>query len=114
MNRLSLIFLLLTACVATPVAHAADPERIIITNAKLVGRDTAAQDVAINILIVDGKLKVVTKDELVIEPDDTAVDSNGGFLFGQLAVGARPSFVILDQDPRIRQKTSNSTKDVMS
>ena len=83
-----------------PVAHAADPERIIITNARLVGRDTAAQDVAINILIVDGKLKVVTKDELVIEPDDTAVDSNGGFLFGQLAIGARPSFVILDQDPR--------------
>jgi len=46
------------------------------------------------------KLKVATKDELVIEPDDTAVDSNGGFLFGQLAIGARPSFVILDQDPR--------------
>ena len=83
-----------------PVAHATDPERIIITNAKLVGRDAASQDVAINILIVDGKLKVVTKDELVIEPDDTAVDSNGGFLFGQLAIGARPSFVILDQDPR--------------
>jgi len=83
-----------------PVAHAADSERIIITNAKLVGRDAASQDVAINILIVDGKLKVVTKDELVIEPDDTAVDSNGGFLFGQLAIGARPSFVILDQDPR--------------
>ena len=84
----------------TPDARAADSERIVITNAKLVGRDTAAQDVAINILIVDGKLKVVTKDELVIEPDDTAVDSNGGFLFGQLAIGARPSFVILDQDPR--------------
>ena len=83
-----------------PVARAADPERIIITNAKLVGRETAAQDVAINILIVDGKLKVVSKDELVIGPDDTAVDSKGGFLFGQLAIGARPSFVILDQDPR--------------
>jgi phosphate-selective porin OprO/OprP len=83
-----------------PVAHAADPERIIVTNAKLVGRDAAAQDVAINILIVDGKLKVVTKDALVIEPNDIAVDSNGGFLFGQLAIGARPSFVILDQDPR--------------
>jgi phosphate-selective porin OprO/OprP len=83
-----------------PVAHAADPERIVVTNARLVGRDAAAQDVAINILIEDGKVVVVTKDELVIEPDDTAVDSSGGFLFGQLAVGARPSFVILDQDPR--------------
>ena len=83
-----------------PLAHAADPERIVVTNARLVGRDAAAQDVAINILIVDGELVVVTKDELVIEPDDTAVDSNGGFLFGRLVVGARPSFVVLDQDPR--------------
>lgn len=83
-----------------PVASAGDHERIIITDARLVGRDTAALDVAINILIVDGKLKVVTKDELVIEPDDTAIDSNGGFLFGLLAIGAHPSFVILDQDPR--------------
>lgn len=83
-----------------PVANAADPERIIVTNAKLVGREAAAQDVAINILIVDGKLVVVTKDELVIKPGDTAVDSNGGFLFGQLALGTQPSFVVLDQDPR--------------
>ena len=28
------------------------------------------------------------------------MDSNGGFLFGQLALGSRPSFVILDEDPR--------------
>jgi len=83
-----------------PVAHAADSERIIVTNARLVGRDAAAQDVAVNVLIVDGRLAVVTKDELVIEPGDVAVDSNGGFLFGQLALGSRPSFVILDQDPR--------------
>jgi phosphate-selective porin OprO/OprP len=52
------------------------------------------------VLIVDGKLSVVTKDELVIEPGDVTVDSNGGFLFGQLALGSHPSFVILDQDPR--------------
>jgi phosphate-selective porin OprO/OprP len=58
------------------------------------------EDVAINVLIIDGKLAVVTKDELVIKPGDIAVDSNGGFLFGQLALGSHPSFVILDQDPR--------------
>ncbi len=92
--------LLLVSCAVAPVAQSADPERIIVTNARLVGRDAAAQDVAVNVLIVDGKLTVVTKDELVIEPGDTAVDSNGGFLFGQLALGSRPSFVILDQDPR--------------
>jgi len=99
-RTLSLTLLLLAACAVAQAAEAADVERIVITNAWLVGRDVAAQDVAINILIIDGKLAVVTKDELVIEPDDTTVDSNGGFLFGQLALGASPSFVILDQDPR--------------
>ena len=42
----------------------------------------------------------MTQDQLVIQPGDTAVDSNGGFLFGQIALGSRPSFVILDADPR--------------
>ena len=51
-------------------------------------------------LIVDGELSVVTKDELAIQPGDVAVDATGGFLFGQLALGAKPSFVILDKDPR--------------
>ena len=48
MRWLSLIILLLAACAAAPVAHAADPERIIVTNARLVGRDAASQDAAIN------------------------------------------------------------------
>ena len=100
MRRLSLITLLLAACAAAPVAHAADPERIIVTNARLVGRDAPAQDIAVNLLIVDGKLVVVTKDELVIELGDVAVDASAGFLFGQLALGTRPSFVVLDKDPR--------------
>ncbi len=99
MRLLSLV-ILLAACAAVPVTQAADPERIIVTNAQLVGREAAAQDIAVNLLIVDGKLLVVTKDELVIKPGDTAIDSNGGFLFGQLALGSRPSFVILDEDPR--------------
>ena len=94
------VILLMAACAISPAAIAADAERIIVTNARLVGRDAAAQDTAVNVLIVDGRLTVVTKDELVIEPGDVAVDSNGGYLFGQLALGSRPSFVILDEDPR--------------
>jgi phosphate-selective porin OprO/OprP len=90
----------MAACAISPAAIAADAERIIVTNARLVGRDAAAQDTAVSVLIVDGRLTVVTKDQIVIQQGDTAVDSNGGFLFGQLALGSRPSFVILDQDPR--------------
>ena len=100
LSRLLPGILLLAVCAVTPVADAADSERIIVTDARLVGREAAVQDVAVNVLIVDGTLTVVTKDPLVIQPGDIAVDSNGGFLFGQLALGSRPSFVILDQDPR--------------
>jgi phosphate-selective porin OprO/OprP len=99
MRRLALIILLL-GCVIAPAAYADSDERIIVLNSRLVGRDAAAQDVAVNLLIVDGKLSVVTKDELVVKPGDVALDANGGFSFGQLALGSRPSFVILDQDPR--------------
>ena len=97
-SLLPAVFLLI-ACVATPMANAADSGRIIVTNAQLAGRDAPAQDVAVNVLIVNGKLAVVTKDKLAIKPGDVAVDANGGFLFGQLALGDRPSFAILDQDP---------------
>jgi len=99
-GRLPLIILLLVACTVASLAQAADGERIVLLNSRLVGRDAASQDTAVNLLIVDGKLAVVTKDDLVIQPGDVAVDASGGFLFGQLVLGSRPSFVVLDQDPR--------------
>ena len=92
--------LFLAMWTAVPVVHAADTERIIVTNAHLIGRDAPSEDVRVNLLIVDGKLAVVTKDELVIQPGDVAVDASGGFLFGELVLGKSPSFVILDRDPR--------------
>jgi len=85
---------------STPVAPAEKAGRIVITNVQLIGRDVPSQDVAVNLLIVDGKLVVVTKDKLVIEPGDTAVDASGGFLLGTLILGQSPGFVILDRDPR--------------
>jgi len=91
---------LLAAWVAVPVVQAADVERVVVRNAHLRGRAAASEDVRVNLLIVGGKLVVVTKDELVIQPGDIAVDANAGFLLGQLAMGHRPSFIILDRDPR--------------
>ena len=95
-----LFVLLLTTFEVAPLAHAAEAERIVVTNAHLIGRDAASKDVRINLIIVSGKLVVVTKDDLVIEPGDIAVDASAGFLLGQLVLGARPRFVILDRDPR--------------
>jgi phosphate-selective porin OprO/OprP len=97
---LALTVLLSAAPSVALVADAADAERIVVTNAQLIGRDAPTLDVRVNLLIVDGKLEVVTKDELVIESGDVAVDAAEGFLLGALVLGARPTFLILDQDPR--------------
>jgi phosphate-selective porin OprO/OprP len=99
-RRLPLIILLLAASTIAPAIHAADAERIVVTNVRLIGRDAPVQDVRVNLLIVDGKLAVVTRDDLVIQPGDVAVDASTGFLFGQIVLGSRPTFVILDRDPR--------------
>ncbi|MDH3629163.1 MAG: porin [Acidobacteriota bacterium] len=85
---------------AADAADAAGAERIVVANAHLIGRDAPSEDVRVNLLVVGGRLVVVTKDELVVQPNDVAVDASGGFLFGELVLGKSPSFVILDRDPR--------------
>ena len=96
---LLIIFILLASGFA-PVARATDAERIVVTNARLIGRHASSEDVPVNLIIIGGELAVVTKDDLVIQPGDVAVDASAGFLLGQLVLGARPSLVILDRDPR--------------
>ena len=95
---LASLLLLMSMFAAASVA--ADSDRIVVTNARLIGRDAPSNDVRVNLLIVGGKLVVVTKDDLVIEAGDVAVDASAGFLLGQLVMGAPPRFVILDRDPR--------------
>jgi phosphate-selective porin OprO/OprP len=97
----AVLTLLLCAAVAVPtVAQATDAERIVVTNVQLNGRHTPLEDVRVNLLIVGGQLVVVSKDDLVIQPSDVAVDARSGFLLGKLALRARPTFLILDRDPR--------------
>ena len=95
---LASLVLLMSMFAAASVA--ADSDRIIVTNAHLIGRDAPSEDVRVNLLVVGGRLDVVTKDDLVVQPDDVAVDASAGFLFGELVLGKSPSFVILDRDPR--------------
>ena len=88
--------------------HAQEPEssavvaapRVLIFRAKLIGRLDPTADQEVNLLIEQGRLVVITQNPLFARPGDVAVDAEGGFLLGQLALGAEPTFVILDQDPR--------------
>jgi hypothetical protein len=81
-------------------ADAAGAERVVIEDVHLIGRKDASGDLRVTVLIVGGKLDVVTQSDLVKRPDDMALNAGGGFLMGQLAIGERPSFVIIDRDPR--------------
>ena len=79
---------------------AAEPVRILITDVNLIDRQGDEEDVVVDMLITDGQLEVITKDEIKPEAADLIVDAKQGFLLGKLEIGTSPSFVILDEDPR--------------
>lgn len=97
-------FLIATVAVAlslaAPGAHAQEPGRVVVLQARLGANADPAKDVPVNLLIENGELQVVTEDNLVVEHGDVAVDATGGFLLGKLVLGASPNIVILDRDPR--------------
>jgi len=83
-----------------PVAQAAELTRVIVKNTHLIDRQGAEEDVIVSILITGNQLEVVTEDDISADETDLVVDAGGGFLLGKLEIGAAPSFVILNEDPR--------------
>ena len=75
-------------------------DSILIRNVHLIGVAGAENDVLANLLIIDGKLKVVTRDEIPETQTKITIDAQNGFLMGNLLIGEAPSFLILDQNPR--------------
>jgi phosphate-selective porin OprO/OprP len=103
MRSALLASLLLLTSVSAPAADAADAaaaERIVIEDVHMIGRADPSKDLRVSVLIVGGELEMLTQSDLVKRPGDMALNGNGGFLMGQLALGERPSFVIIDRDPR--------------
>ena len=75
-------------------------DSILIRNVYLVGIAGAENDVLANLLIIDGRLKVVTRDNIPEKEARITVDAQNGYLMGNLLIGDFPSFLILDQNPR--------------
>jgi phosphate-selective porin OprO/OprP len=102
---MSFRYISLAVCLALTLAPsmfvlAAEPARILIRDVALINRQEGAEDVVADLLITDGQLEVVTKDDIESEAADLIVDGKGGFLLGRLEIGDSPSFVVLDADPR--------------
>ena len=75
-------------------------DSLLIRNVHLVGVAGAENDVLANLLIIDGKLKLVSRDEIPKTQTKITVDAQNGFLMGNLLIGEAPSFLILDQNPQ--------------
>ena len=79
-------------------AQFVDPANVLIENVNIVAAEAEGVG-AVNILIEDNKLSLVSRDEIPAPAGVIAVDAAGGYLVGQLVLGETPSFIILDADP---------------
>jgi phosphate-selective porin OprO/OprP len=94
--------LLLFACLAgmqVAYGQVVDPQNVVIRNVYIVAAET--EDIAVNILIRDNKLELVSKDEIPTPDGFIALDAEGGHLIGELKLRQSPSFIVLDGDPRV-------------
>ncbi len=76
------------------------PESILVRNVQLISGADQADTVAVNILVKDGNLKVITRDRIRKSEAELVINANGGFVLGSLDLGEPASFLILNEDPR--------------
>ena len=95
---IALIFALAANSVA--LAQVVDPQNVLITNVFIVTGEEEEEPKPVNVLVRDNKLDLVSPDEVPVPDGVVAVDAEGGYLLGTLKLGAEPSFLILDADPR--------------
>ncbi len=82
------------------LAQEAPSGSILIRDVRVLSVGGSGEDAAVTILIKDGVVDLVTKDEVPITEAALALDARGGFLLGKLRIGEAPSFLILESDPR--------------
>jgi phosphate-selective porin OprO/OprP len=86
------------------------PEDTLIRKVTLIDPAANSKDRVINVLIKAGKLEIVSEDKISSDEANLILDANGGFILGKLEVGAAPSFIILDTDPRKEFDVMTDTK----
>jgi len=80
-----------TAAESRSGAEETTPANLVVRNVYLIGRHDVANDVLVSIVILDGVLQVVTRDEVPPGIAELTVDAGGGFLFGKLDLGSPSS-----------------------
>ncbi len=97
---LPLLFLALTSSFADELPVTGPVSDLVIKNVYLVGRDGGEKQVLVNLLILDGKLRIITENAIPPGRVKTTVDGEEGYIYGTLEIDGAPQLVVLDQDPR--------------
>ena len=112
-NKTYFLFTLIVAllqCSTLVNAQILGPQDTLVRNVKLTDPAGEVEDKVVNILIIAGKLEVVTEDKISRDEADQVVNANGGFIVGQLEIGESPSFMIFNEDPRKNFEVMLDTK----
>lgn len=98
---LSIVLICLFFFTMVPNTQAAEHERLIIRNVRIVDLSEKVDDKIVQILIENKKLSLVTEDPIAREESDLVIDADKGVLMGSLKPGSRPNFMIFAKDPRV-------------
>ena len=96
----TLSLVLIVGVMATGTCAASD--NILIRNATLMDLTGEADDRTVSLLVRNNLLELVTEDEVPADQFDRAFDAAGGFVIGNLDIGAAPNFMIISRDPRVQ------------
>ena len=92
--------LVLLLSVASAGAAAGDTTSDMIIRQVHILESGSSSDVPlVNIQIIDGKIELVTKDDIPAEGLSIITEANGSFLIGRVGIGSVADFVILDTNP---------------
>lgn len=93
----SLVTVIFLAWIVAGLVATANPSRsldpipptdsVLIKNVRLISREDSLSDVIVNLLIIDKKLELVTRDEMIIGSSVVQYDGEGGFLMGSMIIG---------------------------
>jgi phosphate-selective porin OprO/OprP len=83
---------------------------MLIQQVRIVKTGAPSDTPLVNIQIQNGKVMLVSKDDIPTEDETIVWNANGGFLLGRLAVGAPPDFVILNGNPAQDTRILHDTK----
>jgi len=74
--------------------------RLLLRNAVLANQGNDGSDVVVNLLVVDGVLTAVSRDQIPADEADVVVDCQGKVAYGVFMVDKPANLFVLDEDPR--------------